>query len=217
MQEGETQALDVWVVRSLRQPGDPTRPVGPDWLPDVARDVTALGGGSLLVILGGIVVGFLCLRREFHAVGFLLAALLGGTALDYALKAFYARPRPTVVPHLTSFGASSFPSGHSMLAAVAYLTMGAVLARLAQGRGAKGYFLTVGAALALLVGLSRVYLGVHYPTDVLAGWTLGLVWALVCSLVARRLQRARLVEPPAADLAGGPPSQPGGPNPVSGG
>ena len=194
MQEGETQAFDVWVVRSLRQPGNPAQPIGPVWLPEIARDITALGGGSLLIIISGIVVGFLCLRRKFHAVYFLLASLIGGTLLDYGLKAFYARPRPTVVPHLTTFDSASFPSGHSMLSAVAYLTLGVVLARLAQGRDAKIYFLTVGAGLAFLVGLSRIYLGVHYPTDVLGGWTLGLLWALLCSLVARHLQHARMIE-----------------------
>lgn len=202
VQEGDTHAFDVWAVRSLRQPGNTLQPIGPTWLPEIARDITALGGGSLLIIFCGIVVGFLCLRRKFRAVWFLLASLLGGTSLDYSLKAFYARPRPSVVLHLTAFDSASFPSGHSMLAAIAYLTLGVVLARLAEGRGARIYFLTVGSMLAFLVGVSRVYLGVHYPTDVLAGWTLGLVWALVCSLVARNLQRTRIVEPPAADVAG---------------
>lgn len=196
MQEGDTQAFDVWAVQALRQPGDLARPIGPAWLPEAARDITSLGGGSLLIILSGIVVGFLCLKRKLHAAVFLVIALVGGTLLDVFLKHWFARPRPSVVPRLTSFSSDSFPSGHSMLAAIAYLTIGVVLARLTEGRAAKVYFLTMGAGLALAVGLSRIYLGVHYPTDVLAGWMAGLSWAIVCDLLARYLQRSKVVESP---------------------
>jgi undecaprenyl-diphosphatase len=84
------------------------------------------------------------------------------------------------------------------MSAVVYLTLGALLARLADQRRVKLYFLAVAALLTLLVGLSRVYLGVHYPTDVLAGWSAGLVWATLCWLAARSLQRRGAVERSAA-------------------
>lgn len=202
MQQGKTQAFDVWALRALRQSGNLSQPIGPTWLPQVARDITSFGGGSVLIILSAITVGFLCLRRKFHAVALLVITLISGTLLDVSLKAWFGRARPTVVPRLTSFSSDSFPSGHSMLSAITYLTIGVILARLTEGRDSKIYFLTVGAGLAFAVGLSRVYLGVHYPTDVLAGWTAGIAWAILCDLVAQRLQRARLVEPPDPGPAG---------------
>ncbi len=196
MQEGETQAFDAWAVKALRQPGNLAQPVGPGWLVEVARDITSFGGGALLIILSSIVVGFLCLKRNFRAAAFLFAVLIGGTLLDVSLKLWFARPRPTLVPRLTSFSSDSFPSGHSMLSTIAYLSIGVVLARMMEGRNAKIYFLAVGAGIAFAVGLSRIYLGVHYPTDVLAGWLAGLTWAIVCNLAAQHLQRRRDVEPP---------------------
>lgn len=199
MQEGETQSFDARILRSLREAGNPAQPIGPAWLPEAARDITALGSGSLLIIFSGSVMGFLCLRRRFHAAIFLLASLLGGTLLDAFFKAFYARPRPTIVPRLTTFDSASFPSGHSMLSAVAYLTIGVVLARLAPGRDVRIYFIGLAAGLTGAVGLSRIYLGVHYPTDVLAGWAAGITWAIFCSLVAGRLLRASFDEVPASE------------------
>lgn len=206
MREGETQAFDVWALHSLRRPETPAMPVGPAWLPEVARDVTALGGVSVLTGASFAVAGFLLLRRSHHAVVFLAVSLLGGAWLSTLLKGFYHRPRPSAVPHLTTFDAASFPSGHSMLSAVAYLTLGVVLARLAGDRASRIYFLSVALALTVAVGASRVYLGVHYPTDVLAGWAAGIVWALACSLAARYLQRRGAVEPPGSVGGAVPPA-----------
>jgi undecaprenyl-diphosphatase len=124
----------------------------------------------------------------------LLAATLGGLLLSTVLKERFDRPRPDVVPHKSHVMTSSFPSGHSLNSAVVYLTLGSLLAGLSQQRRLRLYFFGVALLLTFLVGVSRVYMGVHYPTDVLAGWFAGLAWALSCSLAARWLRRHGLVE-----------------------
>jgi undecaprenyl-diphosphatase len=195
--EGKTQRIDERIVRALRDPADPSDPIGPHWLEEVGRDLTALGGVAVLGLMTAAVVGFLLIRRMYHAVGFVLVAAVGGLALSLLLKSAFARPRPELVPHLSAVYTSSFPSGHSMLSAIVYLTLGALLARLFEGPALKVYILLVAMLLTLLVGVSRVYMGVHYPTDVLAGWSVGLAWAILCWLAARRLQRQGVVEGPA--------------------
>ena len=192
--EGRTRHVDERVVRALRRADDPSTPIGPNWLPEVGRDVTALGGVSLIVLVTGVVSGYLLLERKYAATGFTLAATCSGFALGAVLKHLYQRPRPSVVPHLMHADYSSFPSGHSMMSAVVYLTLGAMLARLVAERRLKFYVLTVSLLLTGMVGVSRVYMGVHYPTDVLAGWCVGLVWASLCWLVGRRLQRQGAIE-----------------------
>ncbi|HUR55658.1 MAG TPA: phosphatase PAP2 family protein [Gemmataceae bacterium] len=185
---------DDRILRALREPHDPADPIGPRWFEEAARDVTALGGAAVLTLLVGGVVGYLFIAKKHHAAILVLAATLGGAAISTLLKGYYARPRPDLVPHLSYATSASFPSGHAMLSAVVYLTLGALLARLHEGRWLKVYFVGVAILLTLLVGASRVYLGVHYPTDVVAGWAAGVAWAVVCWLVARRLQRRGVVE-----------------------
>ena len=192
--EGKTLRIDERLIRSLRNAADPSDPIGPEWLEEVGRDLTALGGVAVLSLITAAVVGFLFMRRQYHAIAFLLGATVGGLALSLLLKNHFARPRPELVPHLSAVYTSSFPSGHSMLSAVVYLTLGALLARLVKGPALKVYVLAMAMLLTLLVGVSRVYMGVHYPTDVLGGWSVGLSWAILCWLVARRLQREGVVE-----------------------
>ena len=194
VQEGDTQTLDDRVLRALRRADDPAKPIGPGWMLELGRDITALGGYAYLVLLVAAVAGFLSLDRKFGAMWFLLAAVVSGYLVTMGLKSLFSRPRPDVVPHLSAVYTSSFPSGHSMMSAVVYLTLGAILARMSATLQLKLYFLSVAAFLTFLVGSSRVYMGVHYPTDVLAGWTGGLVWATACSLVARQLQRRGKIE-----------------------
>ncbi len=193
---GGTQRLDERIVRSLREPDSPSTPLGPAWLAEVGRDLTALGGVACLSLLSAAVAGFLLLCRKHHALALLLLAVGGGLLLSTLLKRIIDRPRPSVVPHLSHVGSSSFPSGHSMLSAIVYLTLGSLLVRLVQPRRLKVYLLGVALLLTFLVGLSRIYLGVHYPTDVLAGWAAGLAWAVLCWLVARFLQRRGAIEAP---------------------
>jgi undecaprenyl-diphosphatase len=192
--EGEPRHVDTSVLRALREPGDPADPVGPRWLEEAARDVTALGGYAVLTLLVASVVGYQLMARHYHAALLVLVATLGGLLLSHLLKGLYDRPRPDLVPHLVHVSTASFPSGHAMNSAVVYLTLGALLARLVEGRWVRVYFVAVAVVLTLLVGTSRVYLGVHYPTDVVAGWAAGVGWAVACWLVARRLQRRGAVE-----------------------
>jgi undecaprenyl-diphosphatase len=186
--EGGARAFDVRVLRLLRRPDDPAQPVGPAWLVDAARDVTALGSAPVLVLVIVAVLGYLAFARKRREAVLVALAAAGGLLLSTALKVGFARPRPDVVPHLTPTGDPSFPSGHSMLSAVVYLTLGALLAQIETRRRLKVYVVALGLLFACLVGASRVFLGVHYPTDVLAGWSAGLAWALGCWVVARVLQ-----------------------------
>jgi undecaprenyl-diphosphatase len=192
--QGETEAIDRALLLALRSPTDPADPIGPRWLAEMGRDITALGGVAVLTLITLLVTAFMALRRLWHAAWLLLAAVGSGILVSTVLKAAFERPRPDLVPHGSYVSTASFPSGHSMMAAVVYLTLGALLARVEPDRRVKVFILTAAVLLALLVGVSRVYLGVHWPTDVLAGWTVGAGWALLFWLVARALQRRGSVE-----------------------
>lgn len=191
--EGETQGFDRKILLSMRRPGD-LMPKGGPQVQETARDVTSLGSTTILGLVTAITVVFLALDGKRHMAYFALASVVGGTLLSTLLKDVFQRPRPDIVPHLAYASNSSFPSGHSMMSAVTYLTLGALLARSHERRAVKIFFLTLAAVLGFIVGVSRVYLGVHWPTDVLAGWTAGAVWALLCWVIARWLQSRRTLE-----------------------
>lgn len=184
--EQETQQFDQWVIHLLRQPSRPELPRGPLWLAETGRDITALGSVVVLAFIITAVAGYLWFQRQFRTMGLVLIASVSGMLLSYILKIFFARQRPDLVL-LAKTMSPSFPSGHSMLSAVVYLSLGALLAQRESSRPIKVYFLGLALCLACLVGISRVYLGLHYPTDVLAGWSVGLVWALLWWLIARYL------------------------------
>ena len=192
--EGDTHALDRQVLLAMRHASDLSDPIGPPWFEELARDVTALGGVGLLSLLTLAVAGFLWLEDKGRAALLLVVAIAGGLTASMLLKAGFDRPRPELVPHGSHVYTSSFPSGHSMMAAIVYLTLGALLARFQRRRRLKAYVLALAAVITFSVGASRVYLGVHWPTDVLAGWTAGAAWALACWLVARQMQRKGHVE-----------------------
>jgi len=188
--EGETLGLDKAVLMALRTPGNPADPIGPAWLEEAARDVTALGSFSVLTILVLVVVIHLFLIGRQRTGWFLALSVIGGTIMSTTLKSFYDRPRPDLTGVARVFTAS-FPSGHATVSAVVYLTLGALLAEMAERRSQQVLYLGSAIFLAVIVGMSRVYLGVHYPTDVIAGWSIGAGWALAWTLAAH-LVRERM-------------------------
>jgi undecaprenyl-diphosphatase len=197
VKEGETRTFDEWLLLELRRADDPGRPIGPGWLPEAGRDLTALGSTVVLVLVVASVVGLLILQRKLHMAWLVVAASVGGVILSTVMKEAFARERPNVVPHLMDVFTPSFPSGHAMMSAAVYLTLGALLARSVTGWQSRVFCVFIAVVLTVLVGISRVYLGVHYPTDVLAGWTAGAIWAMLCWAVALWLQRRGAVETPA--------------------
>jgi undecaprenyl-diphosphatase len=199
VRRGSTEDFDEWLILALRSPGDLADPIGPRWLDAMMRDFTALGSTGVLTVMLLAIAGFLAMTRKAHAALFVLASVAGGVLVSQTMKWAYARPRPDLVPHGAEVFTASFPSGHSMMSAVVYLTLGALLARTQPDRAVKVYVLAIAVLLTVLVGVSRVYLGVHWPTDVLAGWALGGVWALVCLLAMQWLQTRGQVEDGAAD------------------
>ncbi|HUG93189.1 MAG TPA: phosphatase PAP2 family protein [Planctomycetaceae bacterium] len=192
--EGERVTLETRLIRAFRDPDNLHRPIGPVWMEETVRDITALGGVAVLLLTSGAVCGFLWLARKRRMALAVSAAVLGGMLASTLLKQTFERPRPDVVPPLVTVHSPSFPSGHSLMSAVVYLTLGALVATVVEGRRLKAYVTAVAMLLTLLIGLSRVYLGVHWPSDVLAGWTAGLVWALLCWLLIRLLQAEGQVE-----------------------
>jgi undecaprenyl-diphosphatase len=194
MREGDTLRLDRWLLLVLRAPGDPGDPLGPAWVEEMFRDFTALGGIGVLGLLTLVSIGYLWLQGLRRIAWFLLLAILGGLLLSLALKAGFHRPRPELVSHGSMIYTSSFPSGHSMLAAVVYLTGGALLAVVHTARRVRVYLIGCAVLATLLVGVSRVYLGVHWPSDVLAGWAAGAAWAAACWLAAHWLQQGGRIE-----------------------
>lgn len=194
--EGDTKGLDEKLLLALRRPDDLARPIGPGWLPETMRDITAFGSVFGIVYVTACVVLYLAGTRRWRAAIFVAASVGGGEILSTGLKLFFQRPRPDLVPHGMETFTASFPSGHAMLSAVAYLTLAILLARISRGRRVKAFVLALGVVTTLLVGISRVYLGVHWPSDVLAGWCIGAAWASLCWFVALQLQRQQVVEAP---------------------
>lgn len=186
--EGEVAWFDEGLLHALRT-SDPADPIGPRWVEEWVVDLSALGGFAVLSLVTAFAIGYLLTLKRWGSALLLLAATVGGTAISEGLKIGFNRPRPDLVAHIVETTSMSFPSGHAMLSAVTYLTLGALIARTQEKRRLRGYVLGAAILLTLIIGMSRVYLGVHWPTDVLAGWCLGAAWALACWAVAIRFTR----------------------------
>jgi undecaprenyl-diphosphatase len=187
---GSTLDLDTRILNNF-----PGRDDVPWWVDEMWRDMTALGGVVFLTFLTSAVVIYLLMSRMFGAALLVIVATVGAHMINNVLKEEFQRQRPALHARGSRVGRTlSFPSGHSTLSASVFLTLGALLARFVRQRARKVYFLGMALLLAVMVGLSRLYLQVHWPTDVLAGWTVGLTWATLCWLVAYFLQRRGAVE-----------------------
>ena len=192
--EGETRQFDESVLLAFREDADHDEPIGPRWLEEMARDVTALGGTVVLAFTTIAVTGFFLLQRKWHLGIYVAAAVVTGLVASTLLKAGFDRPRPDLVEHGHAVYTASFPSGHSMLSAVAYLTLGALVAGAQKERSLRIYILSLATVVTIAVGISRVYLGVHWPSDVLGGWAAGTGWALGCWAVSQHLRMRGRIE-----------------------
>jgi undecaprenyl-diphosphatase len=191
LREGESFAFDAPILLALRTPGDLSDPVGPVWLTQAFIDITALGGFTLRWLFGAAAIGFLIdIRRRVEAA-WLAASLVGSMLLNTVLKIFLDRPRPDIVPHLADSSGSSFPSGHAMVAAAVYLTIGVMLAETQARMAVRAYLMIFFSLVVVLIGASRVYLGVHWPSDVLAGWAVGAAWAFAVFAAKRWWDRRK--------------------------
>ncbi len=195
--EGDTAALDRHILLALRNPADPSDPIGSRSFEEAMRDITGLGGFTVVTLVTVVgVLAFLMHGRRRHALVLAGTVLLAELSSDVA-KTFYDRPRPDLVPHGSYVYSASFPSGHSTMAAATYLTLAVLIASLEPNRGTKAMVFVVALALIVAIGTSRVYLGVHWPSDVLAGWCLGAAWALAGWMALRRLYRRPTAGSPA--------------------
>lgn len=161
-------------------------------------DITALGGTTVLTLIAVLAIAFFIMQRRYHHALFTAVAAGGGALFSSVLKSIFDRPRPDVVPHLVEVSSMSFPSGHSMNSAVIYFTLAVLVARNFEQARLRTFIISVAAILVFAIGFSRVYLGVHYPSDVLAGWTAGAAWAIAVGVIATLLQQRDKIEPPTA-------------------
>ncbi|MEX6504952.1 phosphatase PAP2 family protein [Jiella sp. M17.18] len=198
--EGDTKAFDTTILLAFRNPADPSDPFGPPWLEELGRDMTALGGTGVMIMITVFVSLYLLFAGKRRSMWLVLAAIGSGFLMDRLLKMGFDRPRPDLVPHGSYVYTASFPSGHSMMSAIVYLTLATLTARVEPRRRVRAYLIVCACLLTVLVGISRVYLGVHWPSDVLAGWTAGGAWAFGWWLLAKWLESHGAADP---DLGAG--------------
>lgn len=190
VREGDIFAMDKVLLLAFRHPAHLGAAIGPRWVQEAARDITALGGFTVLTLIAVVAAAMLAIRGRRREAWIFAAMVVFAQAASEAIKHLVARPRPEVVPHLDLVYSSSFPSGHALMSPVVYLTLAAILAAGERRTAAKVLILTLAPLLVLAIGVSRVYLGVHWPTDVLGGWALGSAIALLeIVLMSRYLAR----------------------------
>lgn len=175
---GHRFAFDSAILLAARGGTAHGVPVGPSWMKPAAVDITALGGVTVLTLIVTATVGFLAVRRLWLTMALVLAGTISGSIAVALVKLLVGRPRPDLTDHLVQVSSASFPSGHAANSAIVYLTIATLIMQIVQGRGARSYILIVAALLVTAIGMSRVYLGVHWPSDVLGGWAFGTLWAI---------------------------------------
>ncbi|NDW06632.1 phosphatase PAP2 family protein [Jiella pacifica] len=200
--EGDTKGFDRDILLSLRSSTDVSDPIGPRWVEEFGRDVTALGGTGILIMLTAFVAIYLWISGRRRSMVMVVAAIASGFLMSQILKRTFDRARPDLVPHGDYVYTASFPSGHAMMSAVTYLTLGILLSRVEPRRRVRAFLIGLAVFLTVIIGISRVYLGVHWPSDVLAGWTAGAAWALMWWLLATWLESRGAVEASPPDAGG---------------
>lgn len=191
---GEDQRVDWAILHWLRPfADDPDRPIGPWWLHEAAVDITSLGGISVLLVFALTAIGFLLMHGKKLSAALTLVGLAGGVALSEGLKVIYDRPRPPAEYQLVDTLNASFPSGHALLATVFYLSVGVMITRAFPRARVKAYALFCAVVMVLLIGLTRIYLGAHWASDVVAGWGIGAFWAMLLWLFAYAAERRQRV------------------------
>lgn len=194
--EGDTHKIDTDILMLMRDGNDSTNPWGPYWVQEAMRDISGLGGITVLTLVTIAAALYLFMMKKQVEGIYLLLSVNVGMILSNALKFGYARPRPDLVPHGSYTFTNSFPSGHSMMSAVVFLSVGALLSRAHTSYRIKSYFMGIAIFLTILIGISRIYLGVHWPSDVLAGWTAGAICAMCFWLIEWFWQERRLKKQP---------------------
>jgi undecaprenyl-diphosphatase len=189
--EGDTADFDSAVLLMFRADDDISDPIGPAFVEEMVRDITALGGVAIITLTTLSVLGFLLFTGKKRTAAVVLLATLGAMAVSSGLKEVVDRQRPDLVTHGAVVYTASFPSAHSMQSAATYLTMGALLAQVQKRRRVKAFILSIALITTFLVGMSRIYLGVHWPTDVLGGWTAGAGWAILCWMLAGKFYKEK--------------------------
>jgi len=188
---GSTDNMDLKILRALRDPLNPYKPIGPEWLFEGMRDITSLGGATVVLVITLIAAGYFLVQKEYTLLALILVVTIGGAVLDIQLKEFFGRVRPSIIPRLVEVKSYGFPSGHSMMSTIVYFSLASLMIRVQGHIHYKIYVLTVAFLLTFIIGISRVYLGVHYPTDVIAGWFMGLAWASFCWYIAWHYYRRK--------------------------
>ncbi|MEQ8482376.1 MAG: phosphatase PAP2 family protein [Hoeflea sp.] len=193
--EGELRKIDEGLFLLLRSPADRSVPIGPAWLQETAVEITAIGGYPLIVLTLGAVAGFFVVTRRYGAAVYAVLSVGTGALLSQTLKNYYGRPRPDLVDHLDTVHTMSFPSGHALVTTVTYLTLASIVIGFLDSRRARFYVLSFAVFVAVIVGVSRVYVGVHWPSDVAAGWALGAAWASLSWLIVHLISRRKTGAP----------------------
>ncbi len=177
--------LDTAILWLFRDSHDSAKLAGPAWMRQLWLSVSWLGDTTPRLVAAGLgIAGLLCLRRWQSAL-FLTGVLVSGISLSTLIKAWVARPRPQLVAHLDQVSSMSFPSGHALNSTLFYLTLALVLAPLLKQRSAQWALYGFALISALAIGLSRIALGVHWPSDVLAGWLIACSWLGLWVILAK--------------------------------
>jgi undecaprenyl-diphosphatase len=187
---GKIISIDNSILLLLRNTENTSIPVGPGWLLNFMKYITALGSIPVVILITIFTSGLLILKKEYRSLKLILFAATGGGVIELLMKEIFSRPRPQIVPHLVSVDSLSYPSGHSAITSIILLSLVLIIYNSEIKESIKLYFLYSGILLIFIIGISRIYLGVHYPSDVLGGWSLGLIWSSISAILAYKVKKA---------------------------